>query len=375
MRSQTHTTRWGPSQHEIDLHLADAMKMADDCMTCRVAVREHALRYGLHATFMPKPLADENGSGMHTHQSLSSAGENALDDPRDRLQLSATARAFMAGQLRHAPEICSIFAQWVNSYKRLVPGSEAPVDAAWSRRNRSAMLRVQLVRSRDQARTQIELRCPDPACNPYLTFAVLLQAGLEGIEEAYELPDPMETNHLTSRPRSDATSESRSCPRRWGRRSSSPRSRSSCCEPWASTSSTATWRSSAKNGTTTGFRRLLGSSRVTCRCCERRQRVVRGGDRHDGRRLRLGGRKRSARAARGLRHGTRSKALPSSCQTLTQLLAKRSARSETSTSQRTRPGGRDLNPESDRQRRLTHRRDEWFAREAGLGPARAACSS
>ena len=189
----------GPSQHEIELHPADAMKMADDCMTCRVAVREHALRYGLHATFMPKPLAGENGSGMHTHQSLSSAGEDALDDPRDRLQLSATARAFMAGQLRHAPEICSIFAQWVNSYKRLVPGYEAPVYAAWSRRNRSAMLRVQSVRSRGQARTRIELRSPDPACNPYLTFAVLLQAGLEGIEERYELPDPMETNlyHLT----------------------------------------------------------------------------------------------------------------------------------------------------------------------------------
>jgi glutamine synthetase len=189
----------GPSQHEIDLHTADVMKMADDCMTARITVKEYALRYGLHATFMPKPLLGENGSGMHTHQALSAEAEDALHDPNDRLELSPTARAFMAGQLRHAPEICSIFAQWVNSYKRLVPGYEAPVYAAWSRRNRSAMLRAWCARSRGEPRTQIELRCPDPACNPYLTFAVLLQAGLEGIEQGYELPEPMETNlyHLS----------------------------------------------------------------------------------------------------------------------------------------------------------------------------------
>ncbi len=189
----------GPSQHEIDMGFADAMKMADDCMTYRITVKEYAMRYGLHATFMPKPLFGENGSGMHTYQSLSADGEDAFHDPDDQFGLSSTAKAFMAGQLRHAPEICSIFAQWVNSYKRLVPGYEAPVYAAWSRRNRSAMLRAPLRRSRSETATRIELSCPDPACNPYLTFAVLLQAGLEGIEKAYELPDPMETNlyHLS----------------------------------------------------------------------------------------------------------------------------------------------------------------------------------
>jgi glutamine synthetase len=189
----------GPSQHEIDLQTAGALKMADDCMTCRITVKEYAMKYALLATFMPKPMFGENGSGMHTHQSLSTGGEDALHDPSDRLELSATARAFMAGQLRHAPEICSIFAQWVNSYKRLVPGYEAPVYATWSRRNRSAMLRAWCSRSAGEHRTRIELRCPDPACNPYLMFAVLLQAGLEGIEQGYELPEPMETNlyHLS----------------------------------------------------------------------------------------------------------------------------------------------------------------------------------
>lgn len=189
----------GPSQHEIDLRPASAMKMADDCMTCRITVKECAQRRGLHATFMPKPLLGENGSGMHTHQSLSAAGEDAFYDPDDRLQLSPTAKSFMAGQLRHAPEMCSIFAQWVNSYKRLVPGFEAPVYAAWSRRNRSAMLSAQPPRNDGEACTRLELRSLDAACNPYLAFAVLLQAGLDGIAQGYELPDPMETNlyHLT----------------------------------------------------------------------------------------------------------------------------------------------------------------------------------
>jgi glutamine synthetase len=184
----------GPSQHEIDIRYADALKMADDCVTYRITVKELALSYGWHATFMPKPLFGENGSGMHTHQSLFAGGTNAFFDPDDHYHLSAAGKGFIAGQLRHAREICSIFAQWVNSYKRLVPGYEAPVYIAWSRRNRSALVRVPLFHPGNEAGTRMELRCPDPACNPYLTFAALLQAGLEGIEKGYELPEPMERN-------------------------------------------------------------------------------------------------------------------------------------------------------------------------------------
>src|ERR1700761_5495089 len=184
----------GPSQHEIDMRYADVMKMADDCMTYRITVKEYALKYGYHATFMPKPLFGKNGSGMHTHQSLFRDGRNAFFDPDDPYNLSDVGKAFIAGQLRHAREISSIFAQWVNSYKRLVPGYEAPVYVAWSRRNRSALVRVPMYHPGKEKTTRMELRCPDPACNPYLTFAVLLQAGLEGIEHGYELPDPMEKN-------------------------------------------------------------------------------------------------------------------------------------------------------------------------------------
>ena len=184
----------GPSQHEIDIRYADALKMADDCVTYRITVKELALSYGWHATFMPKPLFGENGSGMHTHQSLFAGGKNAFFDGDDHYHLSAAGKGFIAGQLRHAREICSIFTQWVNSYKRLVPGYEAPVYVAWSRRNRSALVRVPLFHPGNEAAMRMELRCPDPACNPYLTFAALLQAGLEGIEKGYELPEPMERN-------------------------------------------------------------------------------------------------------------------------------------------------------------------------------------
>lgn len=189
----------GPSQHEIDMRYADVMKMADDCMTYRITVKEYALKYGYHATFMPKPLFGKNGSGMHTHQSLFRGERNAFYDADDPYSLSDVGKAFIAGQLRHAREISSIFAQWVNSYKRLVPGYEAPVYVAWSRRNRSALVRVPMYHPGKERATRMELRCPDPACNPYLTFAVLLQAGLEGIEHGYELPDAMEKNlyHLS----------------------------------------------------------------------------------------------------------------------------------------------------------------------------------
>jgi glutamine synthetase len=184
----------GPSQHEVDMRYAPALKMADDCMTYRITVKEYAMKYGWHATFMPKPLFGSNGSGMHTHMSLFKDGRNAFYDADDQYFLSDTAKAFIAGQLRHAREISSIFAQWVNSYKRLVPGYEAPTYVAWSRRNRSALVRVPLYHPGKEQSTRMELRCPDPACNPYLTFAALLQAGLEGIEKGYELPEPMEKN-------------------------------------------------------------------------------------------------------------------------------------------------------------------------------------
>ncbi len=183
-----------PSQHEIDMRYDDAMHMADNVMTYRTVVKEVAHRNGIYATFMPKPLAGENGSGMHTHQSLFKGERNAFFDPEDEFLLSADAKAFIAGQLRHARELSCVFAQWVNSYKRLVPGYEAPVYIAWSRRNRSALIRVPMYHPGKEHATRCELRSPDPACNPYLTFAAMLHAGLDGIEKGYELPAPMETN-------------------------------------------------------------------------------------------------------------------------------------------------------------------------------------
>jgi glutamine synthetase len=195
----------GPSQHEIDMRFSDALAMADHTVTYRLIVKEIAKKSGYHATFMPKPIFGENGSGMHTHQSLFNEGRNAFFDGDDEWNLSAVGKAFIAGQLRHAREISAVFAQWVNSYKRLVPGYEAPVYVAWSRRNRSALIRIPLYKPGAEQATRAEIRCPDPACNPYLTFATLLHAGLEGIEQGYELPDPMETNlyHLTPEQRKE----------------------------------------------------------------------------------------------------------------------------------------------------------------------------
>jgi len=189
----------GPSQHEVDMRYAEALKMADHCMTYRITVKEYAMKYGFYATFMPKPLYGENGSGMHTHQSLFKEGRNAFYDPNDQYYLSEIAKSFIAGQLKHAREISALFAQWVNSYKRLVPGYEAPVYVAWSRRNRSALIRVPLYHPGKEQATRCEIRSPDPACNPYLCFATLLAAGLDGIEKGYELPEPMEKNlyHLS----------------------------------------------------------------------------------------------------------------------------------------------------------------------------------
>ncbi|MDX6675411.1 MAG: glutamine synthetase [Solirubrobacteraceae bacterium] len=184
----------GPSQHEIDMRFADGLEMADNTMTYRIAVKEVAMAHGYYATFMPKPLFGENGSGMHTHQSLFRGDENAFFDADDEYYLSDTGKGFIAGLLHHARELSALFAPSVNSYKRLVPGYEAPVYVAWSRRNRSALVRVPLYHPGKEQATRAELRCPDPSCNPYLTFAALLHAGLDGIEKGYDLPEPMDRN-------------------------------------------------------------------------------------------------------------------------------------------------------------------------------------
>jgi glutamine synthetase len=184
----------GPSQHEIDMRYAEGLRMSDNAMTYRIVVKEIAHTHGVYATFMPKPLFGENASGMHTHQSLFSGDKNAFFDADDQYHLSDTAKAYIAGLLKHAREICALFAPNVNSYKRLVLGYEAPVYCAWSQRNRSALVRVPVYHPGKEKATRAELRCPDPSCNPYLTFAAMLHAGLDGIEKGYELPDPMERN-------------------------------------------------------------------------------------------------------------------------------------------------------------------------------------
>jgi glutamine synthetase len=183
-----------PSQHEIDLRYSDALTMADNAMTYRMIVKEVATRNGVYATFMPKPIFGENGSGMHTHQSLFKNDKNVFFDPDDSYNLSAEAKGFIAGLLKHSKEICAITNQWVNSYKRLVPGYEAPVYISWARRNRSTMVRVPMYKPGKEKATRIEFRCPDPACNPYLAFSVMLAAGLEGIIKKYPLSDPVEEN-------------------------------------------------------------------------------------------------------------------------------------------------------------------------------------
>jgi len=183
-----------PSQHEIDVRYTDALTMADNVMTYRLVVKQIALNAGVYATFMPKPLFGENGSGMHVHQSLFKGDSNAFFDRSDSYNLSQTAKYYIAGLLKHAPEFTSITNQWINSYKRLVPGYEAPVYLSWARRNRSDMIRVPEYKPGREKATRAELRSPDAACNPYLAFAVMLAAGLEGIEKKYELPAPIESN-------------------------------------------------------------------------------------------------------------------------------------------------------------------------------------
>jgi len=183
-----------PGQQEIDLRHTDALTMADSVMTFRLAVREIAARNGVHATFMPKPVEGLQGSGMHLHMSLFRGDENAFYDETDGYDLSDTAKAFMAGLLRHASEITAVTNQTVNSYKRLVPNFEAPVHISWARNNRSGLIRVPIAKRSNPLATRIEYRSPDPACNPYLAFSLILAAGMRGIEEGYELPEEADAN-------------------------------------------------------------------------------------------------------------------------------------------------------------------------------------
>ena len=183
-----------PSQHEIDLRYKDAATMADQVMTYRLTVKEIAQAHGVYATFMPKPIFGENGSGMHVHQSLFKGGKNAFFDGSDETNLSAVGKSYIAGLLAHIKEIALVTNQYINSYKRLVPGYEAPVYICWSRRNRSAMVRVPLYKPGMENATRVELRNPDPACNPYLAFAAMLAAGLDGIEKGMQLPAEASNN-------------------------------------------------------------------------------------------------------------------------------------------------------------------------------------
>ena len=178
----------GPSQHEIDLRYKDALTMADSVTTYRLLVKEVADANGIHATFMPKPLLGVAGSGMHTHQSLFKGDRNAFFDASDPCHMSAICKAYVAGLLHYAREMCLVTNQWVNSYKRLVPGYEAPIYCCWARRNRSALVRVPTYKPGKEQAARVELRNPDPAANPYLAFAVMLAAGLKGIERRMELP-------------------------------------------------------------------------------------------------------------------------------------------------------------------------------------------
>jgi glutamine synthetase len=184
----------GPSQHEIDLRYTDALTMADNVMTFRLVVREIALENGAYASFMPKPMSGVQGSGMHTHVSLFEGDSNAFHDPGDQYGLSKVGQGFIAGLLHHAAEITAVTNQIVNSYKRLIVGYEAPTFITWARNNRSALVRIPNTKAGKQASTRIEYRAPDPACNPYLAFSLILAAGLKGIEESYELPPEASSN-------------------------------------------------------------------------------------------------------------------------------------------------------------------------------------
>lgn len=193
--SETSTHEVADNQHEIDIRYGEALATADNTVTLKMAARFIAFHHGWHATFMPKPFYGINGSGMHTHQSLWKGSVNAMYDPKDTYGLSTVAYQFLAGQLKYAREIAGVFAPIVNSYKRLTPGFEAPSYVSWARINRSALIRVPKVsKGLEDKATRLEIRCPDPSASPYLTFAVLLKAGLEGIKQKMKAPKPVEEN-------------------------------------------------------------------------------------------------------------------------------------------------------------------------------------
>ncbi|MBI4298609.1 MAG: glutamine synthetase [Chloroflexi bacterium] len=183
-----------PSQYEINMQYTDALSMGDNVMTARLVIKEVALRHGTYASFMPKPVYGINGSGLHVNLSLFQGGRNAFYDPRDAMKLSSIAKKFLAGILRYAPEIAIVTNQWVNSYKRLLPGYEAPVYTSWALVNHSDMIRIPSFKTGREDSVRLEFRAPDPACNPYLAFAVILAAGLQGIEEELPLPAPTDEN-------------------------------------------------------------------------------------------------------------------------------------------------------------------------------------
>ena len=258
------TTRARPGQQEIDLRYADALTTADNIMTFRLVMKEVALEQGVYATFMPKPFTDHPGSGMHTHMSLFEGDRNVFHEPGAEFQLSKVGRAFIAGLLRHAAEITAVTNQWVNSYKRLWGpeqrrgGGEAPAYVCWGHNNRSALVRVPMYKPHKGKSTRVEFRSLDSACNPYLAFAVMLAAGLKGIEEGYELPPGAEDDvwALTAAERRALGIEPlppnlvRGHRRDGGAASWSPRR-------WASTSSTSSCATSAPSGTSTAARSRL----------------------------------------------------------------------------------------------------------------------
>lgn len=200
----------GPSQHEIDLRFTDALSMADAVMTYKLVVKEIAMKHGVYASFMPKPMAGQPGSGMHVHQSLFDFdGNNVFFDEKDPqgYNLSKIAKQYLAGVLKYAPEFCLVTNQYVNSYKRLLAGVEAPIYLSWARANRSALVRVPGYRPNREVACRLELRSPDPGANPYLSFAVMLAAGLKGIEEGLEPPAPVEDRDLFNAPRHDLSKQ------------------------------------------------------------------------------------------------------------------------------------------------------------------------
>lgn len=190
-----------PGQHEINFDYDEALKTADNVLTLKYTIKEIAKRHGLLATFMPKPIFGINGSGMHTHQSLFKNGKNYFFDSKDKYNLSKTAYNFIAGQLKHAKGLAAIVAPKVNSYKRLVPGYEAPVYICWGQINRSALIRIPKYKKGKEKATRVELRCPDPSANPYLAFAVMLKAGLDGVRNDLTPPEPVEEDvyHFTEK--------------------------------------------------------------------------------------------------------------------------------------------------------------------------------